>query len=138
MCDDYSNDTIIIVLSFKSADPPDLIQGISNVTKNESDVVTFTCIFIGIPIPTVEWIRLTAGREVPIPLSQSLMVSSSQNRSTGLYIVHSTLLIPNTDGGLKKTDGGKYSCIGINAAANLIGAVNESSAFLTVQGEKLN
>ena len=105
------------------------------MTKNESDVITFTCIFTGLPAPTVEWTRLTAGSEVPTPLSL-MLISSSQNHSTGLYVTNSTLLIPNTDGGLKKTDEGQYNCMGINAATNLIRAVNKSSAFLTVQGER--
>ena len=121
------------------ADPPQLLQGLSNVTKNESDAVFFTCIFTGLPAPSVKWIVPNGGLKVPssdcnrvrMTPTEGLTVSSECNMNTKPYIINSTLLIYT----IKKEDEGMYSCIGENNATNLIEAVNQSGAFLTIQGE---
>lgn len=121
-----------------SADPPELSQGLTNVTKNESDAILFTCIFNGLPVPSVTWTVPGGGMLVPssdcsrnvITPTEGLTVSSECSMDTKPHTINSTLLIHT----IKKEDEGMHSCLGENDATNLIGAVNRSGAFLTVQG----
>ena len=108
---------------FLFLDPPDLIEGLADVTKNESDIVNFTCTFVGFPTPVVEWMSPMEGL-----LPQKV---TEFNENLGLYITQSTLEISV----ISPDHEGLYTCTGTNGVPNLIKAVNYSSAFLTVQGE---
>ena len=112
-------------------DPPNLLTGLFNVTKNATDTLKLFCNFTGTPTPAINWIKIS-----PFTNEETLVQSSSRRTveyetdSTGRYS-QSTLTIAD----LVKDDEGTYRCIGINYVDNLIGAVNSSEAFITIQGE---
>lgn len=109
-------------------DPPKLVSGIVNVTKNATDTLTLHCEFTGTPSPVINWIRngikLTESRQIQIDYT----AKASEN---GTVTAVSNLTVTN----LAKSDEGTYTCVGINGVDNLINAINSSSAFITIQGK---
>ena len=122
------------MLSF--VDPPNVITGPTNLSRNASQYAVFTCLISGLPVPSIQWIRTMSSE----PLSNvrrkftiaSKVVSTSE---TGLRFVSSTLVILN----LTLTDQQNYTCSGITPfnISNFIGARSNASATLFVRGKSI-
>ena len=112
------------------ADPPDLLSGVLNVTKNATDTLTLHCNFSGTPAPNIVWTMtsylLADMTEMELRESSKISIVSSKDER----LASSILTITN----LVKNDEGTYKCVGINNVDNLINAIDSSEAFMTVQG----
>ncbi len=121
------------IICFCIAVPPSLKVGLQNLTKNESDWISYFCQFTGLPSPQVRWIRvntLNETEELDNSVTRTSIATVRHDREPELGAVNSTLEITN----LEKSDEGQYVCTGINRVDNLIDAINYSTAYLTIQG----
>lgn len=114
---------------------PVLLSGISNLTKNSSDVITFTCIFSGFPRPDITW--YDNGGTENIQTGEVLVSTGRLNITTsiramplendGQYTVVSQLSIYD----LQAADEGYYEC---SAVEFILGTENSSTGYLEIQG----
>lgn len=116
------------------ADPSSLRSAFQDMVRNESDRVVLFCQFSGVPVPDVEWSRVTYLNETETLNDDtdrvSILTISSYDLETKLYVVNSTLEILS----VQKSDQGEYTCVGVNGVNNLIGALDRSSGYIEVQG----
>ena len=96
-------------------------QNITNITKNESQSVNFTCEATGEPVPDISWYFHDVMINVSDNSSKYMIVSRSLNITT----TENTLTVYN----VTSSDVGTYSCI----ASNLVGNDNDSG-HLQVNG----
>ena len=129
-------------------DPPKLIKGITPTVRNQSDSVTFTCSFVGVPAPSIDWYKqdnpeLNNGlagkretddaRDVLIVNSPGVsIVESTIQRMDNLEESQSALTISSL---VRSSNEGLYTCRGRNDVENVIGTVMDASATLTVHGK---
>ena len=115
-----------------SADPASVIEGLKNVTTNQSLIAHFTCIMEGIPCPSIAWFRAIPPDNTFTIISNrdrfniSNKTECNQNRISTTLEVHSLV---------REEDEGYYQCLAVNNVTNLIQTSNSSVAFLTVQGK---
>ena len=101
-------------------DPPEILEGPTNVTAEIGGTVTFCCNVTGFPEPTVTW-QLDG---MAINKSNSSIAQSkyNQSRKEGMHV------ITITDVQLEE-DGGRYSCHFENDVGKEL-----QSAYLQIQG----
>ena len=110
--------------------PANISSHIRNTIGNETYGASFTCSVTGIPRPSVTWSRIESGEEITISNSEKFVITSSNMiEEYGVETVTSELMIMD----LTVSDELTYLCRGRNDVENVIGAVNVSSASLTVQ-----
>ena len=97
--------------------------------KNASDILQLSCSFTGTPTPTIVWNRYISDEIETLERDNDKFliqedVSLDKRTSTSELTVNDLI----------KNDEGTYECLGINQVDNLIGAVDSSQAFITIQG----
>ena len=122
----------IIFIFYSLQDPPNLISGFSDMTKNASDSLQLSCNFAGTPTPTIVWNRYISNEIETLERDNDKFliqedVSFDKRTSTSALTVNDLI----------KDDEGMYECLGINQVDNLIGAVDSSQALITIQGNTL-
>ena len=107
--------------------PEDLIQ-----TVNETDSVTFVCVVVGIPAPSISFYQngtlLDQSTDQRITLTDNNEPQDFQTAHGTVFHVSRNLTLDNTT----DDDSSTYSCVASNAAANVT-----QDFELVVQGEKV-
>ena len=137
-------------VSYFESDPPRLIEGLSNMVRNQSDSVTFKCSFLGVPAPAIEWYlqdikdissgmqskdkteNVDSGTLIESNMGGSI-VNSTKHRVDNFDESQSTLIISSL---IRSRDEGTYSCRGRNNVNSKVIAITFSSANLTVYGKQ--
>ena len=101
-------------------------------TVNETDSVTFVCVVVGIPAPSISFYQngalLDQSTDQRIGLTDNSVPQDFQTADGTLFRVSRNLTINTT----RDSDSGTYTCVASNAAANVT-----QDFDLFVQGEKL-
>ena len=101
-------------------------------TVNETDSVTFVCVVVGIPAPSISFyqngVLLDQSTNQRITLTANSEPQDFQTATGTLFRVRRNLTLDNT----RDNDSGTYNCVASNAAANVT-----QDFELVVQGEKL-
>ena len=102
------------------------------VTVNETDSVTFVCVVVGIPAPSISFYQngriLDQSTNQRITLTDNSEPQDFQTADGTLFHISRNLTLDNTT----DDDSGTYTCVASNAAANVT-----RNFDLFVQGEKL-
>ena len=109
----YNVHQLTIKCLFLTTDPPEFSEHPQNGTVLEGLNVAFSCNASGNPSPKFSWTKNGS----PINITDNARISLSQDNKQ--------LNITNVN----RVDSGEYKCV----ANNSVGAVNSSTAFLTVQ-----
>ena len=100
-------------------------------TVNETDSVTFLCVVIGIPAPSISFYHsgtlLDQSTDQRITLTDNSVPQDFQTPTGTVFRVSRNLTLDNT----RDNDSGTYPCVASNAAANMT-----QDFELVVQGEK--
>ena len=101
-------------------------------TVNEADPVTFVCVVVGIPAPSISFYRngtlLDQSTNQRITLTDNSEPQEFQTATGMVFHVSRNLTLDNTT----DADSGTYTCVASNAAANVT-----QDFGLVVQGEKV-
>ena len=97
------------------------------MTINQTDDGVFSCTFFSIPLSTVNWFFNDTQLEDD---GVNDITIQSYSHSMDQYIT-SSLTVSNA---LRANNEGGYTCTASNGVDNLIGAIESSVSFLTVQG----
>ena len=99
---------------------------------NETDSVTFVCVVVGIPAPSISFYRngtlLDQSTDQRITLIDNSDPQEFQTATGMVFHVSRNLTLDNTT----DADSGTYTCVASNAAANVT-----QDFSLVVQGEKV-
>ena len=123
----------IIIASLLAVEPSYLFPP-ENFTEtvNETDSVTFVCVVVGIPAPSISFYQngtlLDQSTDQRITLTDNSEPQDFQTATGALSRVSCNLTLDNT----RDNDSGTYTCVASNAAAN----VTQDFDFV-VQGEKI-
>lgn len=114
---------------FYLIDPSDVQVHLIDTVVNETFRAVFECVIAGFPRPNISWYY---GDNIINNMTNPAKYMTHINESFNgeLYNISTTLTIMDAT----KADEGSYNCIGSNAVANYIGATEQSSAKLIVQG----
>ena len=96
-------------------------QNITDIIKNESESVNFTCEATGEPVPNISWYFNDIMINVSDKSSKDVIVSRSLNKTT----TENTLTVYN----VTSSDVGTYTCTAINTVGN-----DSNSGHLQVNG----
>ena len=100
-------------------------------TVNETDSVTFACVVVGIPAPSISFYQnrtlLTQSTDQRITLTDNCVPQDFQIATGTVFCVSCNLTLDNTT----DADSGTYTCVASNAATNVT-----QDFDLVVQGEK--
>ena len=100
-------------------------------TVNETDSVTFVCVVVGIPAPSISFYQngtlLDQSTDQRITLIDNSEPQDFQTATGTVFRVSRNLTLDNT----RDNDSGTYTCVASNAAANVT-----QDFELVVQGEK--
>ena len=101
-------------------------------TVNETDSVTFVCVVVGIPAPSISFYRngtlLSQSTDQRITLTDNSGPQEFQTATGTVFHITRNLTLDNT----RDNDSGTYTCVASNAAANVT-----QDFELVVQGEKV-
>ena len=101
-------------------------------TVNETDSVTFVCVVVGIPAPSISFYQsgtlLDQSTDQRITLTDNSEPQDFQTATGTVFRVSCNLTLDNTT----DVDSGTYTCVASNAASNVT-----QDFELVVQGEKL-
>ena len=101
-------------------------------TVNETDSVTFVCVVVGIPAPSISFYQngtlLDQSTDQRITLTDNSEPQDFQTASGTLFLVSRNLTLDNT----RDNNSDTYTCVAVNAAANVT-----QDFDLVVQGEKI-
>ena len=101
-------------------------------TVNETDSVTFVCVVVGIPAPSISFyhsgIMLDQSTDQRITLTDNSEPQDFQTATGTVFLVSRNLTLDNT----RDNDSDTYTCVAVNAAANVTQDLD-----LVVQGEKI-
>lgn len=102
----------------------------------QSDSLTFSCSFVGVPAPSIDWYKQDFGDVGSATLLENnarvSIVKIMNVTVDNLQECQSTLTISSL---VRANDEGVYTCTGGNGVANLIGTSTSASANLTVHGK---
>ena len=117
----------IIVNIILYLDPADLLISNGLEIVAETDSLNLTCIFRGIPLPNVRWLRYFVADEIEELENSSriniLEVPNHPNHTVSILVINE----------IKREDTGIYSCVGDNDVPNYIDAINYKDFNITVQ-----
>ena len=101
-----------------------------NETVNETDSVTFICVVVGIPAPSISFYKsgtlLDQSTDQRITLTDNSEPQDFQTATGTVFLVSRNLTLDNTT----DSDSDTYTCVASNAAANVT-----QDFDLVVQGE---
>ena len=101
-------------------------------TVNETDSVTFVCVVVGIPAPSISFYQngtlLDQSTDQRITLTDNSEPQDFQTATGTLFLVSRNLTLDNT----RDNDSDTYTCAAVNAAANVT-----QDFDLVVQGQKI-
>ena len=99
-------------------------------TVNETDSVTFVCVVVGIPAPSISFYQsgtlLDQSTDQCITLNDNSEPQDFQTATGTIFLVSRNLTLDNT----MDADSGTYACVASNAATNVTQEFD-----LVVQGE---
>ena len=122
-----------IIASLLAVEPTFLFP-LENFTEtvNETDSVTFVCVVVGIPAPSISFYRngtlLNQSTDQRITLTDNSRPQEFQIATGMVFHISRNLTLDNT----MNADSGTYTCVASNAAAN-----STQDFELIVQGEKV-
>ena len=101
-------------------------------TVNETDSVTFVCVVVGIPTPSISFYRngtlLDQSTDQRITLTDNSEPQDFQSATGMVFHISRNLTLDNTT----DDDSGTYTCVASNAATNVT-----RNFDLVVQGERI-
>ena len=101
-------------------------------TVNETDSVTFLCVVVGIPAPSISFYQngtlLDQSTDQRITLTDNSEPQDFQTATGTVFLVSHNLTLDNTT----DADSGTYTCVASNAASNVTQEFD-----LVIQGEKV-
>ena len=100
---------------------------LESLIVNQTSSVTITCEVFGIPVPTVNWTRMSAP-STSLTSTGNIHISETTmgNNITSILTIHQA----------QWTDMDTYTCTGINNINNLISSPEQDTLRLFVQGER--
>ena len=116
----------ISIICSSSTDPPSLQVSPLSMTVNQTDIVPLTCTVFALPRPVITW---TDDRDDAV-ITLTDGVISIMEESLGNNTFMSVLTFLN----IVKANESNYTCTAVNNVTNIIGAVDEGTSSLIVQG----
>lgn len=95
-----------------------------NITVNEKERITISCLARGNPQPSIEWYH----RNNTLDSNDYIIIHTSSTQSG---LTHSGLIIAQSN---YERDDGEYTCKGINNVTDLIDTINTRSITVNIQG----
>ncbi len=110
-----------------------MLNILSNITVNASDLVTFNCSVSGNPLPDILWYKRVDENLIDVTLLMDDRISIDIMKCLDYEnCYHSNVTIVDVN----KTDDGEYVCQGLNSVPEVTGMIrNSSTTNVTVQGE---
>ena len=99
---------------------PEVVENPKNQSVFIGSNVTFNCTAMGLPTPTISWMKNNDSYVVPSDVRARVVSDNKNNKNN-----HSQLIITE----VKKEDSGKYQCVASNSA----GERTSSVAFLYIK-----
>ena len=124
---------MFIIASLFAVEPTYLLPPDNFIeTVNETDSVTFVCVVVGIPAPSISFYQsgtlLDQSTDQRITLTDNSEPQDFLTSNGTVFLVSRNLTLDNTT----DADSGIYTCVASNAAANVT-----QDFDLVVQGEKI-